>query len=303
MKFSIFQLSRIGGREKNEDRMGYSYTRDAGLFVLADGMGGHPDGEVAAQIALQSFSAQFQRHARSRLAGVPEFLSGGVLAAHHEIVRYASARALLDTPRTTVVAAVVQDGMLQWVHCGDSRLYVVREGRLLARTRDHSYAEAQAQAHAAGSAVEGLNRNVLFTCLGSIARPMYDLGGPLPLRAGDKLLQCSDGLWDSIDDDAIVATLSALPVAQAVPALVEQALAEAGARSDNVTVLALEWESASQASAQSGFTQTELMDRDSFASTIQAPEVDPLLDDLDEQAIERSIAEINDAIQRSAARR
>ena len=51
MKFSVFQLSRKGGREKNEDRMGYCYTREAGLFVLADGMGGHPDGEVAAQIA------------------------------------------------------------------------------------------------------------------------------------------------------------------------------------------------------------------------------------------------------------
>ena len=53
MKFSVFQISRRGGREKNEDRMGYCYTRESGLFVLADGMGGHPEGEVAAQIALQ----------------------------------------------------------------------------------------------------------------------------------------------------------------------------------------------------------------------------------------------------------
>ena len=61
MKFSVFQISRRGGREKNEDRMGYCYTRESGLFVLADGMGGHPEGEVAAQIALQSMSATFQR--------------------------------------------------------------------------------------------------------------------------------------------------------------------------------------------------------------------------------------------------
>ena len=301
MKFSIFQLSRIGGREKNEDRMGYCYTRDAGLFVLADGMGGHPDGEVAAQIALRTFSAQFQRRAHARLAVVSDFLSIGVMAAHHEIIRYASAQALLDTPRTTVVAAVVQDGVLHWVHCGDSRLYVLRQGKLLARTRDHSYAEShQAQA---GAAPEVLNRNVLFTCLGSVARPMYDLGGPIPLLEGDKVMLCSDGLWDSVEETDIIETLSTLPVAQAVPALVEQALLEGGERSDNVTVLALEWETAQPAFADSGFTQTELMDRDSFASTIQAAEIDPLLDELDEQAIERSIAEINDAIQRSAARR
>ena len=88
-----------------------------------------------------------------------------------------------------------------------------------------------------------------------------------------------------------------------MPALVEHALAEAGERSDNVTVLAFEWETAQPSFANSGFTQTEMMERDSFASTIQAAEIDPLLEDLDEQAIERSIAEINDAIQRSAARR
>ena len=77
MKFSVFQLSRLGGREKNEDRMGYCYTRDAGLFVLADGMGGHPEGEVAAQIALQSMSATFQREAKPKLPRHPPFWPRG----------------------------------------------------------------------------------------------------------------------------------------------------------------------------------------------------------------------------------
>ena len=61
MKFSVFQLSRMGGRAKNEDRMGYCYTRESGLFVLADGMGGHPEGEVAAQLALRDDFAPFTR--------------------------------------------------------------------------------------------------------------------------------------------------------------------------------------------------------------------------------------------------
>lgn len=300
MQFSIYQLSRIGGRPKNEDRMGYSYTREAGLFVLADGMGGHPDGEVAAQIALQAFSALFQRQARPRLADAGGFLSAGVLAAHHGIIRHASSRALLDTPRTTVVAGLIQDGVLHWVHCGDSRLYLVRDGRLLARTRDHSYSEAQGQI---ANGVEIANRNVLFTCLGSIARPMFDLGGPVPLRPGDKVLLCSDGLWDSVDDSIIVGTLADQAVDQAVPALVEEALRNAGERSDNVTALALEWETPAPQRIESGFTQTALLDETGFSSTIQGGDADPMLEELDEQAIERSIAEINAAISRSALRR
>ena len=300
MKFSVFQLSRRGGREKNEDRMGYSYTRDAVLFLLADGMGGHPEGEMAAQIALQTLSTLFQRDAKPSLPSVQGFLATGVMAAHHQIIRYASEQALMDTPRTTLVAGLIQDGELHWAHCGDSRLYVVRDGALLSRTRDHSYIEAQASA---GASTEGVNRNVLFTCLGSTVRPMFDVAGPLKLREGDKLLLCSDGLWGSVDDDDIVSMLASVPVADAVPALVERALLTAGERSDNVTVIALEWETPSESAFQpSGFTETQMMSDEVFASTIQSGGLDPALDDLDDDAIERSIAEINEAIQRTASR-
>ena len=108
MKFSVFQISRKGGREKNEDRMGYCYTRESGLFVLADGMGGHPEGEVAAQLALQTISALFQKEARPVVKDVTEFLASALMAAHHQIIRYASEKGMLDTPRTTLVAAIVQ---------------------------------------------------------------------------------------------------------------------------------------------------------------------------------------------------
>ncbi|MGB3070490.1 MAG: protein phosphatase 2C domain-containing protein [Ottowia sp.] len=303
MKFSVFQLSRLGGREKNEDRMGYCYTRDAGLFMLADGMGGHPEGETAAQLALQTMAALFQREAQPHLPDVPAFLSNGVMAAHQQIVRHASARGMLDTPRTTLVAALIQDGQIHWAHCGDSRLYVARQGKLLVRTRDHSYLEAQS---GAGMPLKGINRNVLFTCLGSTTRPIVDIAGPLPLKNGDKVLLCSDGLWGSVDDENIVAQLSEQKVAQAVPDLIEKALRKGGERSDNVTALALEWEgSMPQAAASpSGFTQTEALSEQEFTSTVQAGALDlPLDDEMDDHAIERSIAEINEAIQRMATRR
>ena len=79
MKFSVYQVSRKGGREKNEDRMGYCYTRDAGLFTLADGMGGHPEGEVASQMALQTLSALFQRQAKPGLADPLKFLREAII--------------------------------------------------------------------------------------------------------------------------------------------------------------------------------------------------------------------------------
>ena len=82
MKFSVFQVSRKGGREKNEDRMGYCYTRESGLFVLADGMGGHPEGEVAAQLALQTISALYQKEARPVIRNTTEFLTTALMAAH-----------------------------------------------------------------------------------------------------------------------------------------------------------------------------------------------------------------------------
>ena len=67
MQFSVYQVSRKGGREKNEDRMGYCYTRDSGLFALADGMGGHPEGEVASQLALQPMAELFQSDTKHTL--------------------------------------------------------------------------------------------------------------------------------------------------------------------------------------------------------------------------------------------
>jgi serine/threonine protein phosphatase PrpC len=262
MRFSVYQVSRRGGRDKNEDRMGYSYTRESGLFALADGMGGHPEGEVASQLALQTLSAHFQREAKPRVAEPLRFLHDAIIAGHHQLLRYATERALMDTPRTTVVACLLQGNAAYWAHCGDSRLYLVRGDKLVARTRDHSYSEL---AHTMSQVVplpDKVNRNVLFTCLGSPGRPVVDTAGPLLVRPGDKVMLCSDGLWGSVSDPIITDILATHPISDAL--------------ADDV-----------------------------FASTIQAS-----LggeggggDELDDEEIERSIREINEAIQRSSARK
>jgi serine/threonine protein phosphatase PrpC len=303
MRFSVYQVSRRGGREKNEDRMGYCYTRDSGLFVLADGMGGHPEGEVASQMALQALATLFQRDAKPVLKDPRRYLNEASLAAHHQLIRYATERALLDTPRTTLVACLMQGREAYWAHCGDSRLYLVRAGRLVARTRDHSYSELQDSLAGVVPLGERVNRNVLFTCLGSPGKPVVDTVGPLILQPGDRVLLCSDGLWGAVDDDTITQCLASRPISDAVPELVELALRIAGERSDNVTILAVEWESAEDDDDTTDI-ETETLGDDVFASTIQSGVGTGDPDDLlDEAEIERSIREINEAIQRSGPRK
>ncbi|MGV8822707.1 PP2C family protein-serine/threonine phosphatase [Methylibium petroleiphilum] len=301
MRFSVYQVSRKGGREKNEDRMGYCYTRDSGLFALADGMGGHPEGEVASQLALQTLAAMFQRDAKPVLKDPMRFLHDAIIAGHHQLIRYATEKALIDTPRTTIVACVLQGNTAYWAHCGDSRLYLVRGDKLIARTRDHSYSELQDTMAQVVPMGERFNRNVLFTCLGSPGKPVVDTVGPLILQKRDRLLLCSDGLWGSISDDTITEQLATRSISDAVPELVEQALRKGGPKSDNVTVLSVEWEAAENAVPDQAIS-TQTLGEEVFASTIQASvgagSGEP--DELDEAEIDRSIREINEAIRRSS---
>jgi serine/threonine protein phosphatase PrpC len=309
MRFSVYQISRKGGREKNEDRMGYCYTRDSGLFALADGMGGHPEGEVASQLALQTMAALYQRDARPTLADPLRFLQDAVMAGHHQLLRYASEKGLMDTPRTTIVACIMQGNAAYWAHCGDSRLYFVRGDKLIARTRDHSYSELQQTLATVVPLNDRYNRNVLFTCLGSPGKPVVDTAGPLLLQEGDRIMLCSDGLWGTVDDEVITRYLTSRAISDSVPDLVEEALRNGGPKCDNVTMIAMEWESASSEEQPSGgtSTSTDSLGDQVFASTIQAsvgsgmgPGDNVDADDLDEAEIERSIREINEAIKRSA---
>lgn len=273
MKFSIYQVSRRGARLHNEDRVGYCYTREAALFLLADGMGGHPEGDVAAHLALKVIAESFERAAHPLVSDAPGFLVSAIHAAHQAILDYARSRAMPDTPRTTLVVGLIQEGRLHWLHCGDSRLYLMRDGVLMVRTRDHSMAERFAGSLGTSTSI---NRNILYTCLGSPLDPEYDLRGPLTLLPGDKLLLCSDGFWSNLDEEQLIADMFAAPVYDSVPPLVEQALKHGGHACDNVTVLALDWEPGTPDAL--GGVVTDAIQAIEFASTLRTgpgAELDP----------------------------
>jgi serine/threonine protein phosphatase PrpC len=211
---------------------------------------------------------------------------------------------LIDTPRTTIVACILQGNAAYWAHCGDSRLYLVRGDKLVARTRDHSYSELQDSLSQVVPIGQHFNRNVLFTCLGSPGKPMIDSAGPLLMQPGDRVMLCSDGLWGTVSDAIITEQLTTRPISDSVPELVEQALRNAGAKSDNVTVLAVEWESAEDVDDSAMGVSTQNLGDEVFASTIQASLIgEPVVDELDDAEIERSIREINEAIRKSSQKK
>jgi protein phosphatase len=308
MHFSVYQQSHIGGRKVNQDRMGYSYTRDALLLVLADGMGGHQRGEVAATIALQTMSALFRSQATPYVKKPERFLEDAFLQAHEEIQRYGRERGLADNPRTTIVACLVQHNCAVWAHCGDSRLYWMRRGQILARTRDHSHIEHLIAKGMADPSERNTHpdRNKLYSCLGASTPPKVELSRQSGLEPGDVLLLCSDGLWGILPDTEIVHQLSTHTIVQAVPDMIGMATAIAGPRGDNVTALAIQWQGGSDASppGDDSVVSTMLLPEGEVTTRLaQQPEGAagaPGLDDFGDEDIEKAIAEIRDAIEKSS---
>jgi len=247
MKFSIFQESRIGGRPYNEDRLGYRYTSDALVMVLADGLGGHGHGEVAAETAVRSIIGAFDRHAKPRLINPGYFLADAMAGAHMAILAQSGIRQLDDLPRTTCVACVVQDGVAICVHAGDSRLYLLRQGKVLMQTHDHSRVQTLVDEGAlpAAGARHHPARNVLTSCLGSDQQPRFEFSDKTPLLFGDRLVLCSDGIWGPLPDDTPLLALSRQDAAKAAPHLLDHIESIAGTGRDNLSLILLAWESGS----------------------------------------------------------
>lgn len=299
MKFSVFQDTRQGQRRYNQDRIAYCYSREALMMVVADGMGGHLHGEVAAQIAVQYLTEMFQREAKPSLPDPFLFLSRGVTNAHHAIVDYSFDRDLPEAPRTTCVACVVQDGVAYWAHAGDSRLYLLRRGQIFTRTRDHSRVQMMLDEGLLSpeEAMVHPGRNKIFSSLGGHTSPQIDFSRKTPLAAGDVLLLCTDGVWGPLDGERIARSLFGTTLAQSVPRLMDLAEHEGGAHCDNLSLIAMIWED--DDSPQSVSTQTLALDH--FTTQMEGlarSRLPASASDLSDEEIERAISEINNAIRK-----
>ena len=299
MRFTIFQDSQIGDRKVNEDRVGYSYSRDVLLMVIADGMGGHEQGEVAAEIAVNEITRRFQHEARNKLRRPGEFLVSAIQSAHRAIVSHAVEQNLLECPRTTCVACVVQNGYAYWAHAGDSRLYVLRKGQLLAATQDHSKIQQMIDSGqiTPEQAARHPDRNKIFSCLGGVVPPIIDAGHDIALEVGDTIMLSTDGFWSQIPANILGSMLKKQPLVELMPGLMGEAHRRARGESDNVSVVAMTWEN----QEDDRVADTNAMDDEEFATstntTQQLGGAGPA-EDVSDEDIERAIAEIQNAIRK-----
>ena len=243
--------NRLGNRTANQDRCLVLEKPGRVLLAVADGMGGHARGELAAQAAIDSLTRSFlgQRGAGN---DPRTFLRGALQAAHLEVIEAGQSCTPPITPRTTCVACLVQGNHAHWAHLGDSRLYLLRNGAVLTRTRDHTPVEELVRNGVISDEDVRLHplRNSVSRCLGGMPpfpRPSFDHA---ELRADDTLLLCSDGLWSALPEKKLLEIRGYTSLDQTIDTLANEAEMASYPHSDNISVVGLRWLSADKPQSQ-----------------------------------------------------
>ncbi|MFO1396090.1 MAG: PP2C family serine/threonine-protein phosphatase [Burkholderiales bacterium] len=303
MRFTIFQESRKGSRKVNQDRIAYTFSRDTLLLVVADGMGGHAGGEIAAQIAVRLFIERFQQEAKPILKNPLKFLQDTMLRAHSALGSYANQFSMLETPRTTCVACVVQAGHAYWCHVGDSRLYLFRQGGLIGATKDHSKVQYLVDQGIIGAdeVAAHPDRNKIFSCLGGLVDPVIDLSRRTPLRNGDILVLCTDGLWSVLDQREMADWLTSTPILTTAPKMMKEGERRGGDEGDNLSAIVVRWGPETLTDEQTT-TVTETLGLGEFETqidrTLTLTDRAGTQRDLTDDEIEHAIEEIQSTIQK-----
>lgn len=303
MKFTIYQNSRQGQRSYNEDRLAYSYSKDSLLLVLADGMGGHRHGEIAAQLAIETLTDSFQRLAKPLLNSPAKFLTDHIQQVHDMIENVTQTKGLTESPRTTIVAAIIQRGHLYCAHVGDSRLYHVRGDHLLFRTEDHSIVQSLYNRGVISKEDMATHpyKNKIHNCIGGRDAPKIDLSNRMELIEGDTVMLCTDGLWGCLPDKDIRNILNEnLNVTEVTGKLMDAAEAAADEHGDNLSAITLQWgdkKSSNDAvsTQQMAFSETTTI----INPMTHQSSAENSISDFSDDDIEKTIAEIQNALARS----
>ncbi len=236
-------------REENQDRISRVQSPLGELFIVADGMGGHQGGATAAQMLIDGLAENLR--ALPPETPPEEALRQAAQKANANILRRAREDRRLARMGATAVLALVQplpQGHRAWIaHAGDSRAYLWRDGKLERLTRDHTLVQRMVdhQILDEEAARNHPDANVVTRGFGQSAEVELEVGTPLPLREGDRLLLCSDGLSGYVDDDAIAQALAAEGEAQAATdALIDLALQAGGEDNVSLQLIAVQGEEA-----------------------------------------------------------
>lgn len=228
-------------RQNNEDCCGYWEPEDDRLFqrkgrlaIVADGMGGYEGGQEASRLAVETLVAVYRDFSGDDPQAA---LIEGLQTAHEQIRQYSFDHPELRGMGTTCTAAAIVQDALYYVHVGDTRLYLIREGHITKVTRDHSYVGRLVECGiiSAEEAENHPQRNILTAALGTNPDLVMDSPRqPEPLHAEDVLLICTDGLWGQVRDPEILDTVDNKSAEQAGRRLIDLARQRGGP--DNITV-------------------------------------------------------------------
>lgn len=241
MAWTFGAATDIGDRSEQQDRVAVLHAPDGRrhLIVLADGMGGLQDGALAAQMLVDSAS---QRFGQFQGGDVFALLEDICLGAHDALRQLGGAAS--TAPGTTAVLLYLDKQTAAWLHVGDSRLYHFRKGNLFSCTNDHSMLQMMLSQGLveAGSSEAAAVQNRLYMRLGSEAEPEPDFNS-VKLEDGDLFLLCSDGFWQALQAEDMLAALAKHPLEQdGLHNLMDLARQRSGEGSDNISVAVAQWQ-------------------------------------------------------------
>lgn len=245
MKIEYAKVSALGDRQDNQDRAAVVVAEDAAMMLVFDGMGGHADGAIAAEVGMKTVQSLFTS-ARLPIFDPQGFLYMALARAHDEVVKLGVEHTIDFRPRATCAVCLIQENGSWWAHIGDSRIYQMRNGNVVSRSRDHSHVEVLIQEGAITEeeALDHPMRNFVECCIGGDAPvPDMSITRKKNLQPGDVLLACSDGLWSGMNDAEIaeISTRKTMSLAENLKTLSMKALTMNAPYSDNTTGTALLW--------------------------------------------------------------